>query len=174
VVTDEHGRLVPARVHLQIVLGPLPVGQVGRHSADGFWAETLEWPSDAVGQTLVLQVDATAGGSTARVRYPVTTAATGTAAGDVALVRPGLAVRVVNRQAPRAASLVATGRALDVRWRVTCNRPKGSQVDSLAGRASGSGTLRRALAIPPGRHADCAVGAVAAGRGRVAVRLAAR
>src|SRR4051812_30029618 len=90
VVTDAQGRLVPARIHLQIMLGSLPVGQVGRHAVDGLWAETLEWPQDAVGQTLVLQVDVTAGGGTQRVRYPVTTQAAGKPSPGLALARPGL------------------------------------------------------------------------------------
>ena len=75
-VTDAAGRPVPATVHLQILFGGVPVGQVGRHRVrDGIWRETLgtpgnpAFPSRARGQPLVFQAVATAKGETKKATY---------------------------------------------------------------------------------------------------------
>ena len=75
-MTDAAGRPVPATVHLQILFGGVPVGQVGRHRVrDGIWRETLgtpgnpAFPSRARGQPLVFQAVATAKGETKKATY---------------------------------------------------------------------------------------------------------
>jgi hypothetical protein len=68
-VTNAAGKPVAARVHLQFMLGPLPVGEVGVHVVKrGFWEETFgtpgnpAFPAAARGQHLVLQATVTARG----------------------------------------------------------------------------------------------------------------
>ena len=75
-VTDSAGRPVPATVHLQILFGGVPVGQVGRHRvANGIWRETLgapgnpPFPARARGQPLVFQAVVTAKGQTRKANY---------------------------------------------------------------------------------------------------------
>ena len=75
-VTDAAGRPVPARVHLQILFGGVPVGQVGRHRVvNGVWRETLgapgnpPFPAQARGQPLVLQAVVTARGQTTKANW---------------------------------------------------------------------------------------------------------
>jgi hypothetical protein len=75
-VTDAAGRPVPARVHLQILFGGVPVGQVGRHRvASGVWRETLgapgnpPFPARARGQPLVFQAVVTAKGQTRKANW---------------------------------------------------------------------------------------------------------
>jgi hypothetical protein len=75
-VTDAAGRPVPASVHLQILFGSVPVGQVGRHRvANGIWRETLgtpgnpPFPARARGQSLVLQAVVTAKGQTKKANW---------------------------------------------------------------------------------------------------------
>jgi hypothetical protein len=77
-VTDAAGKPVAASVHLQILFGGVPVGQVGRHRvANGVWQETIgagknqPFPSQARGQRLVFQAVVTAKGQTVRVNYPI-------------------------------------------------------------------------------------------------------
>ena len=78
-VTDAAGRPVPALVHLQILFGGVPVGQVGRHRvASGVWRETIgtgrnaPFPARARGQPLVFEAVATARGQTVKADYPIT------------------------------------------------------------------------------------------------------
>jgi hypothetical protein len=78
-VMDAAGRPVPARVHLQILFGGVPVGQVGRHRvANGVWRETLgtdgnpPFPARARGQPLVFEAVVTARGQTVKADYPIT------------------------------------------------------------------------------------------------------
>jgi hypothetical protein len=68
-VANAAGKPVAARIHLQFMLGPLPVGEVGVHVVKhGFWQETFgtpgnpAFPAAARGQHLVLQATATARG----------------------------------------------------------------------------------------------------------------
>jgi hypothetical protein len=75
-VTDRAGRSVPASVHLQILFGGVPVGQVGRHRiANGVWRETLgtpgnpPFPARARGQPLVFQAVVTAKGRTRKANW---------------------------------------------------------------------------------------------------------
>jgi hypothetical protein len=75
-VTDAAGMPVPATVHLQILFGGVPVGQVGRHRlANGIWRETLgapgnpPFPARARGQPLVLQAVVTAKGQTKKANW---------------------------------------------------------------------------------------------------------
>jgi hypothetical protein len=75
-VTDAAGRPVPAKVHLQILFGGVPVGQVGRHRvADGVWRETLgvpgnpPFPARARGQPLVFQAVVNAKGQTKKANW---------------------------------------------------------------------------------------------------------
>ena len=77
-VTDASGRPVPALVHLQILFGGVPVGQVGRHRvADGVWRETIgaggnaPFPARARGQPLVFEAVVTARGQTVKADYPI-------------------------------------------------------------------------------------------------------
>ena len=78
-VTDAAGRPVPARVHLQILFGGVPVGQVGRHRvASGVWRETIgtgrnaPFPARARGQPLVFEAVVTALEQTVKADYPIT------------------------------------------------------------------------------------------------------
>jgi hypothetical protein len=78
-VTDASERPVSARVHLQILFGGVPVGQVGRHRvASGVWRETIgaegnaPFPAGARGQPLVFEAVVTARGQTVKADYPIT------------------------------------------------------------------------------------------------------
>jgi hypothetical protein len=74
------GKPVAARIHLQFLFGPLPVGEVGVHVLkSGFWQETFgtpgnpSFPAAARGQHLVLQATATAKGYVkAKGGWPIT------------------------------------------------------------------------------------------------------
>jgi hypothetical protein len=75
-VTDAAGKPVPAVVHLQILFGGVPVGQVGRHRvASGVWSETIgtganaPFPDRARGVRLVFQAVVTALGQTRKANY---------------------------------------------------------------------------------------------------------
>jgi hypothetical protein len=75
-VTDRAGKPVPVTVHLQILFGGVPVGQVGRHRvADGVWREILgtpgnpPFPASARGQPLVFQAVVTAKGQTKKANW---------------------------------------------------------------------------------------------------------
>jgi hypothetical protein len=75
-VTDSTGKPVPARVHLQILFGGAPVGQVGRHRVkNGVWSETIgakgnpPFPARARGVRLVFQAVVTARGQTRKANY---------------------------------------------------------------------------------------------------------
>ncbi|MDX6513978.1 MAG: hypothetical protein QOE36_3482 [Gaiellaceae bacterium] len=71
-VTDGRGRPLPARVHLQILFGGAPVGQVGAHRVRGLWRETLgtprnpPWPARSRGVPLTFQAVVTANGMTVK------------------------------------------------------------------------------------------------------------
>lgn len=75
-VTDSSGKPVPALIHLQILFGGVPVGQVGRHRVrNGVWRETIgaganvAFPARALGQPLVFQAVVTAKGVTKTAEY---------------------------------------------------------------------------------------------------------
>jgi len=75
-VTNEKGEPIPASIHVQILFGGVPVGQVGRHRvANGVWQETIgapgnpPFPERARGQPLVFQAIAKALGTTRKVDY---------------------------------------------------------------------------------------------------------
>jgi hypothetical protein len=75
-VTDPAGNPVPARVHLQILFGGAPVGQIGRHRvANGIWQETIgadgnePFPARARGVRLVFEAIVTAKGETRRAHW---------------------------------------------------------------------------------------------------------
>ena len=75
-VTNAEGKPVPARVHLQVVFGGAPVGQIGRHRvANGVWSETIgadgnaPFPARARGVRLVFQAVVTALGQTKKANY---------------------------------------------------------------------------------------------------------
>jgi hypothetical protein len=75
-VTDAAGKPVPARLHLQILFGGVPVGQVGRHRVkNGVWRETIgakgnaPFPARARGVRLVFQAIVTARGQTRKANY---------------------------------------------------------------------------------------------------------
>jgi hypothetical protein len=75
-VTDAAGKPVPATVHLQILFGGAPVGQVGRHRvAHGVWSETIggrgnaPFPARARGVRLVFQAVVRALGQTRKINY---------------------------------------------------------------------------------------------------------
>jgi hypothetical protein len=75
-VTDASGKPVAASIHLQILFGGVPVGQVGRHRVEkGVWQETIgadrnaPFPARAQGQPLVLQAVAKALGATRKADY---------------------------------------------------------------------------------------------------------
>jgi hypothetical protein len=78
-VTDAAGKPVAALIHLQIVFGGAPVGQIGRHRvANGVWKETIggagnpPFPARARNIPLVFQAVVTADGRTKRIGYPIT------------------------------------------------------------------------------------------------------
>jgi hypothetical protein len=77
-VTDADGRPVDALVHLQILFGGAPVGQIGRHRVHGIWRETIgqgknaAFPAAARGQALVFQAVVTASGKTVKRNWPIT------------------------------------------------------------------------------------------------------
>lgn len=75
-VTDAAGKPVPARVHLQLLFGGAPVGQVGRHRVEnGVWKETIgaegnaPFPAQARGVRLVFQAVVRALGQTKKANY---------------------------------------------------------------------------------------------------------
>src|SRR5919197_1571294 len=75
-VTDSAGKPVPASVHLQILFGGAPVGQVGRHRVEnGVWSETIgargnaPFPARARGVRLVFQAVVKALGHTKRANF---------------------------------------------------------------------------------------------------------
>jgi hypothetical protein len=75
-VTDASGKPVPADIHLQILFGEIPVGQVGRHHVEnGVWRETIgrgrnaPFPARARGQPLVLEAVVTAEGETRKAHW---------------------------------------------------------------------------------------------------------
>jgi hypothetical protein len=75
-VTDSAGRPTAARIHLQILFGGVPVGQVGSHRVKGgVWRETIgrganpPFPARARGQPLVFEAVVTAKGQTRKVDY---------------------------------------------------------------------------------------------------------
>jgi hypothetical protein len=75
-VTDSAGGPVPALVHLQILFGGVPVGQVGRHRvANGVWRETIgrganpPFPAQARGHPLVFQAVVTAKGQMRKANW---------------------------------------------------------------------------------------------------------
>ena len=77
-VTAASGKPVAATIHLQILFGGVPVGQVGRHYvANGVWQETIgagkntPFPAQARGEPLVFQAVVTAKGQTKKVNYPI-------------------------------------------------------------------------------------------------------
>ena len=77
-VTDRSGRPVPARIHLQILFGGSPVGQVGVHRRpDGRWQETIgtgvnpPFPARSVGIPLVFEAVVTARGVTVKRDWPI-------------------------------------------------------------------------------------------------------
>ena len=68
-VTTPAGKPVAAHIHLQMLFGTLPVGEIGRHYLrHGVWRETFgtsanpPFPPASRGQHLVLQATATAKG----------------------------------------------------------------------------------------------------------------
>jgi hypothetical protein len=71
-VTDAKGQPMRALVHLQILFGGAPVGQIGRHRVVGVWRETIgapgnpPFPAQARGQPLVFQAVVTAKGRTVK------------------------------------------------------------------------------------------------------------
>jgi hypothetical protein len=78
-VTDASGKPVAARIHLQIVFGGAPVGQIGRHRvANGIWQETIgaganqPFPAKARNVPLAFEAIVTAAGQTKRADYPIT------------------------------------------------------------------------------------------------------
>jgi hypothetical protein len=79
-VTNASGRRVACRIHLQFMLGTIPVGEVGVHVVKtGFWQETFgtpgnpAFPPSARGQHLVLQATVTAKGyAKAKARWAIT------------------------------------------------------------------------------------------------------
>jgi hypothetical protein len=75
-VTNAAGTPVPAVVHLQMLFGGVPVGQIGRHRvANGVWQETIgargnaPFPARARGVRLVFQAVVTALGQTRKANY---------------------------------------------------------------------------------------------------------
>jgi hypothetical protein len=78
VVKDANGKPVAAKVHLQILFGGFPVGQIGVHRVKtGVWRETLgtgknpPFPASARGQALVFQAVVTAAGQTVKKNWPI-------------------------------------------------------------------------------------------------------
>jgi hypothetical protein len=79
-VRNAAGKPVASRIHLQFVLGSIPVGEVGVHTVrTGHWEETFGTPGNpafppaARGQRLTLQATATAKGyATAKAGWRIT------------------------------------------------------------------------------------------------------
>ena len=78
-VTNAAGKPIAARIHLQILFGGAPVGQVGRHRvASGVWQETIgaganqPFPARALHVPLVFEAVVTADGQTKKADYPIT------------------------------------------------------------------------------------------------------
>lgn len=151
VVTDAAGRPLPGRLHARILLGTLPVGEVGRHSFDGIWAESLTWPAAAEGQAVTLELAVSAGGATTTLRYPVTPRA-GT---PLRLVLRGHGAAVAAARRPVA--FRARGEGAAARWTVACNRGARTLV------RSGRGPVPGFLPLPGYHGEDCAAGVLAAG-----------
>ncbi len=77
-VTDAAGKAVAARIHLQLLFGGSPVGQIGRHRvANGVWRETIgaganqPFPAKARNLPLVFEAVVTADGQTKKADYPI-------------------------------------------------------------------------------------------------------
>lgn len=79
-VTTPSGKPLSCRIHLQILFGGTPVGQIGVHVVkNGVWKETIgkganePFPAAARGQHLVLQAIVTVKGyATAKVGWSIT------------------------------------------------------------------------------------------------------
>jgi hypothetical protein len=79
-VRNAAGRPVASRIHMQFMLGTIPVGEVGVHIVrNGVWQETFGTPGNpafppaARGQHLVLQATVTARGyARAKARWSIT------------------------------------------------------------------------------------------------------
>ena len=78
-MTDAAGHGIPARIHLQILLGGSPVGQIGVHRVrNGIWQETIggpgnpPFPGRAKDIPLVFQAVVTAKGQTVKRNWPIT------------------------------------------------------------------------------------------------------
>jgi len=78
-VTDVHGNPLAGRIHLQILFGGTPVGQIGRHRfANGIWEETIgaganaPFPERARNIPLQFEAVVTADGQTKKAVYPIT------------------------------------------------------------------------------------------------------
>ena len=77
-VTDAAGKPVAAKIHLQILFGGAPVGQVGVHKVkNGVWREVIgkgansPFPAAARGQPLVFQAVVTAKGVTVKRNWAI-------------------------------------------------------------------------------------------------------
>jgi hypothetical protein len=74
-VTDAAGHPIRAHVHIQILFGSSPVGQVGTHDFVGVWKEPknapLKWPAASKGHPLVFEAIVTARGQTKKIDYPI-------------------------------------------------------------------------------------------------------
>lgn len=72
------GKPVAARIHLQVLFGGMPVGQIGVHRVrTGIWREVIgkganaPFPAAARGQPLVFQAVVTAKGVTVKRNWPI-------------------------------------------------------------------------------------------------------
>ena len=77
-VTDAAGKPVAAKIHVQILFGGQPVGQVGTHKVKtGLWREVIgkggvdAFPAAARGQPLVFQAVVTEKGVTVKRNWPI-------------------------------------------------------------------------------------------------------
>jgi hypothetical protein len=77
-VTDATGKPVPAQIHLQILFGGSPVGQIGRHRVtNGVWQETIggdgnqPFPARARGVPLVFEAIVTAKGQRRKAEFTI-------------------------------------------------------------------------------------------------------
>jgi hypothetical protein len=76
-VTDAAGRPVRAKVHVQILFGGAPVGQIGTHIVTGVWQETIgqganqPFPAESRGYPLVFESVVTAKGVTVKRNWPI-------------------------------------------------------------------------------------------------------
>jgi hypothetical protein len=77
-VTNTAGRPVAARIHVQILFGGVPVGQIDVHRVrNGVWKETFgvpgnpPFPPASRGQHLVLQAVVTARGQRVKRNWPI-------------------------------------------------------------------------------------------------------